>query len=227
MSSIEPMEIELGSQSSPNSVRRALQQQHDVIRQAIAAFERARHPYRMILTWKGFSETTDAHGACGVLEGLLADFVPAPDGLRAVGARWIQDRSEPRVTLNLAEDVTESAPAGALLLERTMPTDVGLSNAGDLAADIRKTLEDHVMAHTDSEYMLAVDVPMQAEGHSRAALLRGLALTRSAIGALPAEASRQPNVRELQVRLRDEDGSTRLRIWRLGFMKVPGSSRVA
>ncbi len=227
MKRVQTVEIELRDGSSTNAVTHALHLQHDAVQQAIAAFDHAGRLFGITLTWNGIRRTTgDAQVACEVLEGLLADLDPGPERLRSVGALWTRGQREPRVTLTLTQHEMESDPAGVLLLERTISNDPNRMGSGDMIADIRKTLEDHVMAHVDSEYIVMVDVPIQAESQPTTAMLHGLVSARSTVTALPAEVAGRPNVIEVHVRLREPDEQARLRIWRLGFMKVPGRSRI-
>ncbi len=227
MNRVETVEIELGDQTSPNSARRALEQQRDAIRQAFAAFERGGQPYSVAVTLNGRSDSTiDVMGTCSLLERLLAGIEPESEGLHSVMARWIRDWSIPRVTLTLAEPQPDREPAGVLLVEHAIKCDAGSLADRFLIEDIRKTLTDHVMARPDSEYAIAIKMPVQPDVRPRSALLDGLALARSAVAALPVETPDRPNVHELRVCLGHGDGDVLLRIWRLGIMKVPSSSRV-
>ncbi len=221
----ESAEIDLGTVSSMNELRRALQRESSAVHRAEDMLERNEHPFGLMLEWIGPNRSPLEISK--VLEVLLASLEPEPSWLRSIGARWVRDQNPPRVVLTLGPQQPDRDPAGVLLVEHALKKVAISTNVRIVTEDIRKTLTDHVMARPDSEYAIAIDIPIQPDHGPRFALTQGLEMERTVIAALPAKTPNQPDLREIHVWLSDRDGDMRLRIWRLGLMKISGQSRMA
>ncbi len=228
MNRIEDVEIELGDSSTIVEVRTALQQQRNAIQRAFEDFGRGGDPFGVALTRSGIGNAGNgAQSACDVLRELLASLEYKPKNLYSVGAQWVLERGSTRVKLILTQQLPDSKPAGVLLLERTFRSSIKSPGSDATLLNIRGTLEDHVMAHSDSEYAVEVEVPGHSIADSCELLDQGLEYARAVIAVMPADVANPPNIHELRVRLNRRDGATQVRIWRMGFMKVPGRSRMA
>jgi hypothetical protein len=163
---------------------------------------------------------------------LLHHDVPNLKFMTGLGARRTQDAPEAHLTLTI-RDAAEREPvtAGILMVDLEQSFTAGGAAADSWARALREVLASNVMARPAAEYALAIDLPMPSGDNVGPELLAGMALARDLSLALPAESGAESNLVEFSLRVGQDAaadrGAVRLRVWRLGFMKIPSRSRFA
>ncbi len=152
--------------------------------------------------------------------------------LTGMRVRRSRGAAEPGMKLSLrAAGNVAAEPAGILLIDVPGPPTMSAREMTTSTAAIRDSLASNVMARPDAEYALAVDLPSGDAGlEGTTSLNKGLTLARLLAGVLPAEEPGRPNLLELWVgggQVAPDDLTPRIRVWRLGIMKIRSHSRVA
>jgi hypothetical protein len=131
-------------------------------------------------------------------------------------------------------------PAGTLLvdLRYEMSADptgqgsIGGAPSGIWIKSIGDTLEQNPLARVGAEYAMAIDLPLEPGMVGREALIGSSFQVMGQVAAmLPTKRRQTSTLPELWLTVLTAPGEsalqTRLRIWRLGFMKVEGQPRMA
>lgn len=199
---------------------------------AISAAEREYRPYLLDLEWIGPARVlggTLVESNYRILAMLVED-LPKMRYVVGIRSRLGKTSAEPRLTLKLRDEEQTPVPAGTLLVNLERPYVAGDVGNGLWTRAIREALAANVMARADAEYAAAIDLP-ERSGHDReTALLRGMGLARAVALALPARPGRRPKLLDLSLQFVGDSASSenaRIRVWRLGFMKIPSRSRIA
>ncbi len=157
-------------------------------------------------------------GACQVTLSAIATVEPLPV-LAGIEGSTVRRMGDSSMTLRIRDlDDEPAQPAGFTLVDERLPLGNGKLGIG-LSSDI--------MARPDAEYAISVEVPRSGDDRNDW-LLRGLDLARGVAYRLPAEPGAAPNLVQLSVRMADDEtaNTARVRVWRLGFMKVPSRTRL-
>jgi len=238
----DDLELQIaGPFGTRESMRLALDRQSPEIMRAVQTLESDQRPYSVTVTladWK----PDGPHSLAGTLQSLMTDILdPAPEPksssgrmlfLRELNASAIAAGGEPEMRISL-RGLTDAShvPAGTLLVDASTLLTAPETEIAPWTGSIREALSSNVLARSDAEYALVVDL-LGSATEDRCAVLRwGIDLAQSVTETLPAEPRAEPNLVDLSVRLADVQrtarAQARARIWRLGFMKVPSRSRFA
>ncbi len=211
-----------GQVDSAAQLRQVLERRADTFERAMEALGPPSAPYRISVEF-----TPDLHQrglslveVCRAVVTALANIAP-PASFTGVDGAAVRGSGESSMTLRIRLlDDQPNQPAGMLLLDERLPA----SGHGRLQTGLSGDL----MARPDAEYAVWVDAP-KTDDHGVDIILSGLDLAKAIAVMLPAEPGAPSNLVQLSVRMADNEqpDSIRVRVWRLGFMKVPSRARFA
>lgn len=219
--------------ATPTELRSAIALHADDMLRAIEGIERQdrRFAVDVTVTGAGIGKTPSLMQVCDVLLDFFAGHeIPSrlpPPAEISIARHWTNSQTELRLLFHHLI-APPPVPAGILLVDIVEPTKKVRRNSDQIATNIRRTLESHMLVGSDSEYAVAIDVAEKSGSDRVGARAHATALMRSVTAALRSRQSGEPKIVQFRVRLTndvDED-VVQLRIWRLGFMKVPSQTRI-
>jgi hypothetical protein len=182
--------------------------------------------------------------SCVSLLGALRS-VPSPTEQDGYAARWLtqfhttlrlaNEDSGERLRVRVAAELAVQ-PAGTLLVDLQDEASIDSAELAPLSdswtRSIQNTLAQNPLARAGAEYAVAIDLPTEPGLPGRDTLIGSAFQMLGQISTLlPTEQGRTPTFHELWINLTSYPGEptlrVRSRIWRLGYMKIAGQTRMA
>jgi hypothetical protein len=224
----------------PSDLRHALMRRAVEIQMAIEAFERDGEPYSLKVeivlggSSTGFSpvDTIEAALQTSLDVAAKGEMSGQVQSLAEISATVVRSQGESGLILQLRGlSALRPDPMGTLLADELVPDSRDNATNTIVSENIRRALEPHVMGRPDAEYAAVIDLSRIGAGADRLSMMSNyLLLLRDFASALPAETAGRPKLYEYHVRVpvthEGDERRLRVRVWRLGIMKIASDSRV-